>query len=285
MRDIGFIEDKYRALADRLDEATLRQWAAVEARSLGRGGVSVVAKAARMSRTTIYSGLKKLKLAPVEESVQQPTGGGAAIRRARAHGGGRKRLIEKDATILRDLEDLVEPTALADSRSPLRWTCKSTPQLARELAEQGHRVSQRSVCGLLAKLGYSLQSTRKTQNNGQRPDRDAQFHYIAAMVARYQAVGDPVISVDSKKKEIVDDFENGGRKWRPKRNPESARVNDSIDTDLDKVAPYITFNVAANQGWVSVGVDHDAISSSPWKAFGAGGRIWAILSIQRHAAY
>jgi transposase len=257
MADTGIVEGKYRALAGRFDEATLRLWAAVEARTLGRGGVSVVAKAVGLSRTTIYAGLEELKSTSISESVEAAPPAGAAARRVRAQGGGRKRLTEKDATLLGDLDALVEPTARGDPQSPLRWTCKSTPRLARELAEQGHRVSQRSVCDLLAQLDYSLQSTRKTREGGLHPDRDAQFHHISAMAAQYQAAGDPVISVDTKKKELVGDFKNGGQEWRPKGKPESVRVYDFIDPKLGKVAPYGVYDLAANQGWVSVGVDHD----------------------------
>src|SRR5271165_3897208 len=258
MGDAGTIEAKYRVLAGRLDEATLRLWAAVEARSLGRGGVSTVAKAIGVSRTTIYAGLEELAsaLMPVA-SVRDASIGGPDKRRIRGKGGGRKKPTAKDTTLLRDLDALVEPTARGDRQSPLRWTCKSTPRLAQELAEQGHQVSQRSVCDLLAQLNYSLQSTRKTREGGQHPDRDAQFNHIARTAAQYQAAGDPVISVDTKKKELIGDFKNGGREWRPKGDPEQVRVHDFIDPELGKVAPYGVYDVAANQGWVSVGIDHD----------------------------
>ena len=241
---------KFQALAGRLDEATLRLWAAVEARHLGRGGVSVVAKAIGISRTTIYAGLEELGSPARVVRV-------AHTRRVRAQGGGRKKLTSKDATLLRDLDALVEPTARGDPQSPLRWTCKSTPRLARELAEQGHQVSQRTVCDLLGQLDYSLQSTRKTREGGKHPDRDGQFSHIADLVAQYQAAGDPVISVDTKKKELVGDFKNGGREWQRKGEPETVRVYDFIDPQLGKVAPYGVYDVAANQGWVSVGIDHD----------------------------
>ena len=257
MVDRGIVEGKYHALASRFDEATLRLWAAVEARTLGRGGVSVVAKAVGISRTTIYAGLEELKSTPASKAMKATPPVGATARRVRAQGGGRKRLTYKDASLLRDLDALVEPTARGDPQSPLRWTCKSTPRLARELAEQGHRLSQRSVCDLLAQLEYSLQATRKTREGGLHPDRDAQFRHINAMASAYQAAGDPVISVDTKKKELVGDFKNGGQQWRPKRNPESVRVYDFIDPELGKVAPYDVYDVAANQGWVSVGVDRD----------------------------
>ena len=258
MEDTGVIQSKYRALAGRLDEATLRLWAAVEARALGRGGVSMVAKAIGMSRTTIYAGLEELE-APKVRSASTPSssGDGSGKRRIRAKGGGRKKLSDKDATLLRDLDALVEPTARGDPMSPLRWTCKSTPRLAQDLTKLGHEVSQRSVCDLLAQLNYSLQSTRKTREGGQHADRDAQFHHIASMAAQYQAAGDPVISVDTKKKELIGDFKNGGREWRPKGDPEPVRVHDFIDPELGKVAPYGVYDIATNQGWVSVGIDHD----------------------------
>jgi Rhodopirellula transposase DDE domain len=256
MSDVGTIKDKYRALAGRLDEATLRLWAAVEARALGRGGVSTVAKVTSLSRTTIYSGLKDLGSPPLASAAPAAVGV-ASKRRIRAAGGGRRKLTDKDPMLLRDLDALVEPTARGDPQSPLRWTCKSTPRLARELVEQGHQVSPRSVCDLLAHLGYSLQATRKTREGGQHADRDAQFTHIARQTAQYQAAGDPVISVDTKKKELVGDFKNGGQEWQPKGEPEDVRVYDFLDPDLGKVAPYGVYDVAANQGWVSVGIDHD----------------------------
>lgn len=246
------IEEKFRALSGRLDEATLRLWAAVEARALGHGGVSTVASAVGLSRTTIYAGLRELAMAP---------GGGepVTVRMSRvwAKGGGRKRLTVKDPTLLRDLDALVEPTTRGDPQSPLRWTCKSTPRLAKEWVAQGHPVSQRTVCDLLAQLDYSLQATRKIHEGGRQADRDAQFSHIAAVAAQYQAAGDPVVSVDTKKKELVGDFKNGGREWQPKGHPEGVRVYDFIDPHLGKVAPYGVYDVGANQGWVSVGITHD----------------------------
>lgn len=170
---------------------------------------------------------------------------------------GRKRLTVKDPTLLRDLDALVEPSTRGDPQSPLRWACKSTPHLAKELESKGHAVSQRSVCDLLAQLGYSLQATRKIREGGHHDDRDAQFAYIAARVAQYQRSGEPVISVDTKKKELIGDFKNGGREWQPKGRPEPVRVYDFIDPALGKVAPYGVYDVSANQGWVSVGITHD----------------------------
>ena len=246
------IEEKFQALSGWLDEATLRLWAAVEARALGHGGVSTVASAVGMSRTTIYAGLRELAMTP-------SNGEWVAMRkdRVRARGGGRKKLTAKDPTLLRDLDALVEPTTRGDPQSPLRWTCKSTPRLAKELVAQGHPVSQRTVCDLLAALGYSLQATRETHEGGHQADRDAQFSHIAATAAQYQTAGDPVVSVDTKKKELVGDFRNHGREWQPKGRPEDVRVHDFIDPQLGKVAPYGVYDVGANQGWVSVGITHD----------------------------
>jgi transposase len=214
--------------------------------------VSLVAKAIGVSRTTIYAGLKELSGAA---AVRATTKSGKP--RIRAEGGGRKRLTNLDPTLLRDLDALVEPASRGDPQSPLRWTCKSTSRLAEELARQGHQVSQRTLCDLLAQLDYRLQSTRKTREGHQHPDRDAQFGHIARMAAQYQAAGDPVISVDAKKKELVGDFKRGGQEWQPKGEPEAVRVYDFVDPELGKVAPYGVYDLAANQGWVSVGIDHD----------------------------
>jgi len=254
MGDMTIIEAKYQALSSRLDEAALRVWAAAEARSLGRGGVSTVAKAIGMSRTTIHAGLAELKapapaLVPMSKARSRP--------RIRATGGGRKKLADKDESLLSDLDALVEPTSRGDPMSPLRWTCKSTHRLAVELREKGHEVSQRTICGLLGQMHFSLQSTRKTHEGGKHEDRDAQFLHIAKTVAGYQAAGDPVISVDTRKKELIGDFKNAGREWQPVGTPEQVRVYDFIDPELGKVAPYGVYDLTNNNGWVSVGIDHD----------------------------
>jgi hypothetical protein len=192
-KDVDAVADKYRELAARLDEATLRLWAAVEARSLGRGGVSIVAKALKISRTTIYAGLSELGHTSTSmiSSFKK--------NRIRAPGGGRNSLIDNDLTLLRDLDALISPVTRGDPMSPLRWTCKSTTHLADELVNLGHKVSQRTVYRLLDQFDYSMQSLRKTREGIQHPDRDAQFHYISKMVLLYQDSDDPVISVDSKK--------------------------------------------------------------------------------------
>jgi hypothetical protein len=253
MGDMAAIKAKYQALSGRMDEATLRIWAAVEAHSLGRGGVSLVAKAIGLSRTTIHAGLAELKanVVPVAESTKD------GRLRVRAAGGGRKKLTSKDADLVRDLDGLVEPFSRGDPMSPLRWTCKSTRRLAEELMRKGHVVSQRTICDLLSQMHYSLQSTRKTKEGGQHEDRDAQFSHIAKTVAAYQASGDPVISVDTKKKELVGDFKNAGQEWQPEGKPEEVRVHDFVDPELGKVAPYGVYDLTSNTGWVSVGIDHD----------------------------
>jgi len=242
---------KYQALSERLNEATLRIWLATEAQALGRGGVSTVARATGVSRTTIHAGLNELGSPEAKRGSEKPR------ERVRSKGGGRKKLTVKDTSLLDDLDALVDPATRGDPQSPLRWTCKSTPRLAEELRGRGHTVSRRTVCGLLAQLGYSLQSTRKTREGGKHPERDAQFHHIASKVAQYQAAGDPAISVDTKKKELIGDFKNAGREWQPRGQPEEVRVYDFIDSELGKVAPYGIYDLTMNQGWVSVGIDHD----------------------------
>jgi Rhodopirellula transposase DDE domain len=245
------IGEKYQVLSDRLNEATLRIWLATEAQALGRGGVSTVARATGVSRTTIHAGLKELR------SPEGKRGSERQRERVRSTGGGRKKLTAKDTSLLDDLDALVDPATRGDPQSPLRWTCKSTPRLTEELKGRGHAASRRTVCDLLAQLGYSLQSTRKTHEGGKHPDRDAQFHHIASKVAQYQAAGDPAISVDTKKKELIGDFKNAGREWQPRGQPEEVRVYDFIDSELGKVAPYGIYDLTTNQGWVSVGIDHD----------------------------
>jgi hypothetical protein len=177
--------------------------------------------------------------------------------RERRSGGGRKPLVQKDPGLRDALNRLVDPVTRGDPESGLRWTCKSTTKLARELTKGGHSVSQRTVCDLLAQAGYSLQSVRKTREGSQHPDRDAQFHHLNAQVQAAIKAGQPVISVDTKKKELVGDFKNAGQEWQKKRSPVEVRVHDFVDPALGKAAPYGVYDLAANQGWVSVGIDHD----------------------------
>ena len=248
------IAEKYRALSGVLNETSLRLWAAVEARSLGHGGVSTVSRAVGLSRTTIYAGLSELDSGTCPAPSEEVTG---CPPRVRAPGGGRKKLVDKDESLLRDLDVLVDPVSRGDPMSPLRWTSKSTTRLADELKKKGHSVSQRTVCDLLEQMGYSLQSVRKTREGGKHEDRNAQFEHIAHMVSDYQRTGDPVISVDTKKKELVGDFKNAGREWQPEGQPEEVRVHDFIDPTLGKVAPYGVYDLTSNTGWVNVGIDHD----------------------------
>lgn len=243
---------KFASLEPLLDERARRLWAAVEARALGRGGITAVSEATGLSRVTIRAGLKELDL-PVAASARGAHGG----HRVRRPGGGRKPLADHDPKLLSALETLVDPVTRGDPMSPLRWTCKSAAKLAAELRARGHDVSERSVNRLLHGSGYSLQSNRKTIEGGDHPDRDAQFQHINRRVKSAQKQGQPVVSVDAKKKELVGRFRNGGREWQPSGEPEEVNVYDFIDKDLGKAIPYGVYDQTANTGWVSVGVDHD----------------------------
>lgn len=240
------IKRRFELLAPVVDERTRRLLAAAEALTLGWGGATAVSKATGVSRRAIGEGGRELS------RPRQATG-----RRVRREGGGRKKTITKDPTLLADLERLVEPVTRGDPESPLRWTCKSMRKLAAELNEMGHRTSQHLVAELLHELGYSPRANRKTLEGASHPDRDAQFQHINERVEGFQASGDPVISVDTKKKELVGDFKNGGREWRPRGEPEVVRVHDFAIKELGKVNPYGVYDVAKDAGWVSVGVDHD----------------------------
>jgi hypothetical protein len=245
------IEAKFTTLEPLLDERARRLWAAVEARALGRGGIIRVAEATGLSRGTIRAGLRELDTPVPPDERQPPTG------RLRRPGGGRKPLVAHDPDLLRDLEALVDPVTRGDPMSPLRWTCKSAAKLATGLRSRGHIVSERTVNRLLHDLGYSLQANRKTIEGKDHPDRDAQFRYINRRVKAFQRQGQPVVSVDTKKKELVGRYRNGGREWQPKGQPEEVKVHDFIDKGLGKAIPYGVYDLAADTGWVSVGVDHD----------------------------
>ena len=244
------IKVKYGHLRSHLDEKVLRLWAAVEAQSLGRGGITQVSEATSLSRTTIYVGVSELESGEADISTRLP----GKIRRA---GGGRKKLKEKDPSLLQDLDELLEPNTRGDPETPLRWTCKSTTKLAEELTAKGHSVSQRTVCDLLDELGYSLQANRKTKEGSSHPDRDQQFMHISEKVKALQSIGQPVISVDTKKKEIIGEFKNGGREWEQKGKPVEVNVHDFPDPVLGKAIPYGVYDITANKGWVNVGIDHD----------------------------
>ncbi len=243
------IRRKFDSLSHLMDERARRCWAAAEATELGWGGVSAVSLATSMSRTTITEGIKQLR----RGDYTAPEADG----RIRRLGGGRKPVTETDPELLGALERLVDPLSRGDPQSPLRWTLKSTQRLARELTSQNHPVGARTVAALLRKAGYSLLANRKTREGAQHPDRNRQFEYINDQVRRFQHCGQPAISVDTKKKELVGDFKNAGRQWRPKDNPEQVRVHDFKDKDLGKAIPYGVYDMLNNQGWVSVGIDRD----------------------------
>jgi hypothetical protein len=232
-----------------MDERGRRQWAAAEAGELGWGGVSAVARATGLSRTTITAGLRELDL-PAAKRAAEAT-------RVRRPGGGRKPLTETDPGLLAALEALIEPTTRGDPESPLRWTCKSTRRLADELTRQRHAVGANTVAALLRQAGYSLQANRKTREGACHPDRNAQFEHINTQVRNFQDRNQPAISVDTKKKELVGDFKNAGREWRRRGKPEEVRVHDFLDKKLGKAIPYGVYDILNNQGWVSVGINHD----------------------------
>jgi transposase len=244
--DTDVVGEKYRALAPVLTERSRRLWAASEAKALGHGGIAQVVRATGISRSTVERGLRELE----SDEVLDPE-------RTRRPGGGRKAATERDPSLLRDLDALVEPTAAGDPDSPLRWTSKSVRNLAEGLREMGHEASHTLVAAMLHDLGYSLQANLKTREGRQHPDRDAQFRYINARVRRAHTARVPAISVDTKKKELVGDFKNAGREWRPKGDPEAVRVHDFLVPDQGKAIPYGVYDLHRNEGWVSVGIDHD----------------------------
>ena len=240
----------YESLAPLMDERMRRQWAAAEARAYGWGGVRAVSAAIGMSTNTIHRGLLELAEREAHPEMRVPI-------RVRCEGGGRKLQTELDPNLMAALERLIDPSTRGDPQTPLRWTCKSTPQLARELTAQGHPASASTVWRLLRLAGYSLQSNRKTKEGAQHPDRNAQFEHIADTVQAFQARGQPVVSVDTKKKELIGEFRIAGREWQPTGEPVEVRIHDFIDTDLGKAIPYGVYDVTEDQGWVSVGIDHD----------------------------
>jgi len=248
---LEIIEAKYSALEAYFDERTRRIWGAVEARSLGRGGITRVSKATGMSRSTIRLGMVELEqMSQAEEEVLEL----GSIRKA---GGGRKRITTTDTHLLEALEGLIEPGTRGDPELPLKWTTQSTHKLAERLQEMGHRVSPRSVYNLLRQQGYSLQSNRKTHEGNGHVDRDEQFQHISERVDQQQQAGQPVISVDAKKRELIGEFYNEGNEWRPKQEPRPVNAYDFVDQDLGKVIPYGVYDLTLNQGWVNVGIGHN----------------------------
>jgi len=246
MKDLTGINQRFMALRDVLDERSRRLVAAAESLAIGRGGISAVAQATGMARQVVRHGITELK-----EPAIHPPG------RVRRPGGGRKKRVTQDPTLLRDLERIVEPVTRGDPESPLRWTCKSIRKLAAELRQMGHQTSHRMVAEMLHELGYSLQANRKTKEGTNHPDRNAQFEYLNRKVQRRLATRQPVISVDTKKKELIGDFKNNGRELRPQGDPEKVRVHDFLIPELGRANPYGVYDLANNTGWVSVGIDHD----------------------------
>ena len=263
---VAEIRRKFKALAPSMDERMRRHWAAAEAREVGRGGIAAVQAATGLSRPTITSGIREIAM-----PAKIRAAAGARIRRA---GGGRRALIENDPGLLAALEGLIDSSTRGHPQSPLRWTCKSTRRLADELTLQDHRVSARTVAALLTQSGYSLQANRKTVEGASHPDRDSQFEYISASVQRFHKRGQPAISVDTKKKELVGPFRNGGREWKAAGSPEKVRVHDFLDDSLGKAIPYGVYDLLNNEGWVSVGIDHDTAEFAAsicrwWQTMGA----------------
>ena len=265
MIDEAAIRARYVAVAPLVDERARRLFAGSEALAIGRGGVSAVARAAGLARSTVRRGVADV------EAGDLPAKG-----RVRRAGAGRPRIEDRDPTLRRDLEALIEPTSRGDPESPLRWTTKSVRRLAAELRRAGHPVSHQTVSELLHDLGYSLQANRKVLEGTHHPDRNAQFEHLNAAVQLQLSLGQPVISVDTKKKELVGPFRNGGRELRPKGAPQEVRMHDFLIPELGRVSPYGVYDLAQNKAWVSVGTDHDTAAFAVesirrwWRTMGEG---------------
>lgn len=265
--NLTILRRKYRSVRAVLTERSRRIWAASEAVALGHGGIGFVEKATGISRSTISRGMREL------EAGRRPARAVLPPERCRRAGGGRKRTVAKDPQLLTDLDALLEPTASGAPNAPLRWTSKSVRHLAAELQAGGHDVSYRLVKDLLHAADYSLQANRKTREGPQHPDRDAQFAYVNAQVERFQRQHRPAISVDTKKKELVGEFKNAGREWQAKGQPVPVRVHDFLIPEQGKAIPYGVYDLTRNEGWVSVGIDHDTASF----AVHAIGRWWRLM--------
>ena len=268
--DVERIRVKYVALSPVMDERVRRHWAATEAMALGWGGISAVAVATGLARNTVAAGVREL----TQRGEQVDAAIDVGLRRP---GGGRKPITEVDPQVLHALEELVNPATRGHPESPLRWTCKSTAKLAEELTQRNHPVTDRTVARLLKQAGYSLQANRKTREGSSHPDRNAQFEYINNQVLAFQKRNQPVISVDTKKKELVGEFKNPGQEWQPKGEPEKVDVHDFPKKDLGKAIPYGVYDLASNEGWVSVGIDHDTAQF----AAAAIRRWWTEMGSQR----
>ena len=267
MIDESAIRLRFEVVAPVLDEHGRRRFAAAEAMAAGPGGVSAVMRATGIARSTIRRGLDELADGDAPD--------GERVRRA---GGGRKPLSATDASLIDDLRSLVEPETRGDPQSPLLWTCKSLRKLSQSLRDMGHKIGRTVVGELLYKLDYRLQANRKTREGASHPDRDGQFRYINDQVKAALAAGEPAISVDTKKKELVGDFRNGGREWRPKSSPEHVRVHDFVIPELGRAVPYGVYDIADNVGWVSVGIDHDtaAFATNAIRSW------WQLMGRQRY---
>lgn len=241
------IQKRFELLESLMDERQIRAFAGAEAKAYGRGGIRAVSKATGLAINTVRRGIQELEI----------HSGGEPIARVRKPGGGRKKLREKDSELVSAIDALIEPYTRGDPERPLRWTCKSVRRLAEELKAQGHTISPSKVAELLDELGYSLQSHRKRNEGKGHEDRDAQFAHINGKAATFLSENQPVISVDTKKKELVGKFKNAGREWRPQGQPEEVNVYDFPDPQLGKAIPYGVYDIARNEGWVSVGSDHD----------------------------
>lgn len=261
------IGQRYEEMSPVLDERGRRRFAAAEARAYGHGGVSVVSQLTGMARSTIARGLQE-----IERNDAVETG------RVRRPGGGRKSKREQDSTLLSDLKRLVEPATRGDPMRPLQWTSKSLRHLSQALRAKGHAVCPHVVAGCLRELGYSLQANRKTREGSGHMDRDAQFQYLNDQATAFLAAQEPVISVDTKKKELVGNYKNNGQEWRPKAAPEAVNMHDFIDPKLGRAVPYGVYDIADNKGWVSVGADHDTASF----AVHAIRRWWRTMGQQRY---
>jgi hypothetical protein len=245
MDSAATITERFAAIAPHLNERQVRLWAGAEVRALGRGGITEVSRATGLSRPTLYKALSELDEPPLEEG------------RIRRQGGGRKRLRDRDPELEAALDALVDPDTRGDPMSPLRWTCKSTGQLALALTRGGHPVSADTVGTMLKEAGYRLQANVKTKEGSQHPDRDAQFRYLNEQAREFRDAGLPVVSVDAKKKELIGEFKNVGREWEPKGRPVEVRVHDFIVPELGKAIPYGIYDIERNVGWVNVGQDHE----------------------------
>jgi hypothetical protein len=276
MNSEAMLITKYGVLQTSLNERTRRLWAGTEAVAYGRGGIAAVMRVTGLSRNTVVRGIREAAQPPLD------------VARMRAPGAGRKSKVVLDPGLKRALEQLVEPVSRGDPESPLRWTCKSTRRLAKELTDQGYQVSHRLVAELLHELDYSLQGNRKTKEGSHHPDRNAQFEYINRQISDAMRRHQPAISVDTKKKELVGDFKNNGREWRPAGQAEEVRVHDFPDKKLGKAIPYGVYDLARNLGWVSVGVTHDTAAFAVntirrwWRtlgrpAYGRARSLWIVV--------